>query len=557
MDFHKIAIVTTLFLFTISGLFAQVPLKPLYEEFTSSTCGPCAPANAVLDPLLEQNSQTHTSVRYQMDFPGDGDPYFIEDNNIRFDYYSTPGAPSLYVNGDIYGNILNINQADYDSYLGGMTFMEIIPGPSMVTSSKQVEVNAEINVLEAYPAGMKLHVLLTEALTYDNVGTNGEELFHDVTMAFLTDPSGEELPELQAGEVLEINYSFDASVTNVETANDLRVVIFVQNEVNNSIIQSEVFDIDFDFELYNLSVDVKDVNGNVIEDANFVLQGNGPMSTDSDGLVAYENVLDGTYTYKVNKSGFLDATGEIVIDGSDGTFSVVMELPDFFFFEDFSAAAPPDGWIGFGTLPAAVIWGEGQFTFFNSTDPSTLTYLVSPVLDLSSNADGQIVYNLERQFGSPTGSFGMIVDQEDFTTSLEYTSINLPSDSEPTDFIYEISDIEEDLSNIQFYWSIDNIGFSVYVLNYFYITDGSLSSVEENQLRELEVYPNPSDDKLFLQTDLQIDGVDIFDAFGNLVVSEGNIDRNGAINISHLNSGYYFLSVKTAYGTKAIGVVKQ
>ncbi len=556
MASQKTLIFTILLLFTTMELFGQVPLKPLYEEFTSSTCGPCAPANAILDPLLEQNSQTHNSLRYQMDFPGDGDPYHIADNDIRFNFYNTGGAPSLYINGNIFNNILSIDQTDYDSFLGESSFIEIIPKQSLVSSSKLVEVNAEVKALQNYAAGLKLHVILTEALTYDNVGTNGEELFHDVAMAFLTEPSGEELMELESGEVLELNYNFDASNTNIETANDLRVVIFIQDDTDRSIIQSEVFNIDFEFEEYKLSVDVKDTEGNIIEDANFVLQGNGPMLSDSEGLVFYENILDGTYTYTISKPGFLDNTGEIVIDGGDAEHSVVMELPDFFFFEDFSVQQPV-GWIGFGTLPAAIIWGDGQFTFFNSTDTSELTYLVSPIFDLSSNMDGQIVFNLERQFGSPTGSFGMIADQNDFSTSLEYTPISLSADSEPTDFIYDLSDIEEDLSNIQFYWSIDNIGFSVYVLNYFYITEGTVSSTENNALSEISVYPNPSKEYLFFKTDLQISEINLFDSFGNLVVSENNLGGDVNMNISHLNSGYYFVSIKTAYGTKVMVIMKE
>ncbi len=556
MNLHKTSIATFFFYFIISTLFGQVPLKPLYEEFTSSTCGPCAPANAILDPLLEQNSETHTSVRYQMDFPGDGDPYHILENDTKFEFYTAPGAPSLYINGLRFPDIFDIIQPDYDSFLNDLTFIEIIPKESVVSASKQVEINAEINVLQDYEAGLKLNVLITEALTYDNVGTNGEELFHDVTMAFLTGPSGDELMELKSGEVLELSYTFDASDTNIETASDLKVVIFIQDESDNTIIQSENFKIDFDFEQYDLSVDVKDTEGNVIEDAKFNLQRSGTMFTDSDGLVRFQNLMDGNYTFTISKSGFLDQAGEIVVDGGDASLSVVMELPDFFFFEDFSAEQP-DGWTPFGTLPAAILWSDGQFTFFNSTDASTATYLVSPVLDLSNNEDGQIVFNLERQFGGPTGAFGMIVDPENFITRIEFISINLPEDSEPTDFIYEISDIQEDISNIQFYWSIDNIGFGVYLLNYFYITEGTLSSTVENKLSEITVYPNPSNEHLFLQSDLPIDAIDIFDSLGNLVASDKNLVEENIINIGHLSSGHYFLSIKTEHGTKVMAIMKE
>ena len=63
-----------LFSFGIASFAQTVPLKPLYEEFTSSTCGPCAFANAILDPLLMANEGTHSLIKYQMNWPGSGDP---------------------------------------------------------------------------------------------------------------------------------------------------------------------------------------------------------------------------------------------------------------------------------------------------------------------------------------------------------------------------------------------------------------------------------------------------------------------------------------------------
>ena len=60
-----------------------VLLKPLYEVFTSSTCGPCAYANPILDAVLEANPGTHSLVKYQMNWPGSGDPYYTAEGGVR------------------------------------------------------------------------------------------------------------------------------------------------------------------------------------------------------------------------------------------------------------------------------------------------------------------------------------------------------------------------------------------------------------------------------------------------------------------------------------------
>ncbi len=58
-----------------------VPRVPLYEVFTSSTCGPCAPANAHMSPIFAQYTEQLAVVKYQMNWPDSGDPYFTDEGS--------------------------------------------------------------------------------------------------------------------------------------------------------------------------------------------------------------------------------------------------------------------------------------------------------------------------------------------------------------------------------------------------------------------------------------------------------------------------------------------
>ena len=64
-------------IFCFVCVIAQTPeRKVLVEELTSSTCGPCAQLNNLFNPWLANNAEKVTVIKYQMNWPGTGDPYY-------------------------------------------------------------------------------------------------------------------------------------------------------------------------------------------------------------------------------------------------------------------------------------------------------------------------------------------------------------------------------------------------------------------------------------------------------------------------------------------------
>ncbi len=97
-------------LLVIIGLIGSAdafPRKPLFEDFTSTTCPPCAalaPAQAAALAQLEENDEV-VPIAYHMNWPAPGnDPWYHDnatDNNGKRGYYGVNGVPTLYLDGAV------------------------------------------------------------------------------------------------------------------------------------------------------------------------------------------------------------------------------------------------------------------------------------------------------------------------------------------------------------------------------------------------------------------------------------------------------------------------
>jgi len=89
----------------------EFPAKPAYEEFTSSTCGPCASFNASFVPWSQTHADEITLVKYQMNWPGNGDPYYTAEGGTRRSAYGVNAVPQLFCNGTDIGASTGAAQA--------------------------------------------------------------------------------------------------------------------------------------------------------------------------------------------------------------------------------------------------------------------------------------------------------------------------------------------------------------------------------------------------------------------------------------------------------------
>lgn len=233
---------------------------PLYETFTSSTCPPCYPGNVHLEELFSQpeNEGKFTSIKYQMNWPGTGDPYYTAEAGNRRGFYAVSSVPRLELDGGFNAGPTSLTQEDMDAAYAVPAVVEIDAYYQVNEATKTVDIQISIKALQALSGsgGLFMHVGIFENLTTGNVKTNGETEFEHVMKKLVPTASGTLLGSMEANEVktFDFSYTFNGTyilppngtepvnhATNhtVEEFSDLGVLVWVQRtstrEVYNSL----------------------------------------------------------------------------------------------------------------------------------------------------------------------------------------------------------------------------------------------------------------------------------------------------------------------------------
>jgi len=234
-----------------NSIFAQtsVPKLPLYELFTSSTCGPCAPANDNLTPIFQDpiNEGEFAVIKYQMSWPSPGDPYYTNEGSARKNVYSVNSVPALFVDAASNSGS-GYTQADMDANNNGLSYMTIEAIHSIEADSQKVHIQVEITAHQDYADPIhRVYIMINEARTVNNVKTNGETEFFDVMKKVLPTSTGDFIMgTISADTVLayNIDYKFQGNYRlpadaddainhnnehSVEDFNNLKVIVFVQS----------------------------------------------------------------------------------------------------------------------------------------------------------------------------------------------------------------------------------------------------------------------------------------------------------------------------------------
>jgi hypothetical protein len=227
---------------------------PLFETFTSSTCPPCVPGNIQLESILSANPNNYTSLKYQMSFPGAGDPYFTDEGGSRRSYYGISSVPRLEIDGGWDSNPNSLTQQDFDNNYSIPSFTNLTASYSVAGQSVQVDVSVD-PIDNISSNNLVVHIAVFEYLTTGNVGSNGETEFQHVMKKMLPGSSGNAISSLQAGVSQTVSQSYDfngsyrlpndaqspinhAIEHSVEEFSDLGVAVWVQDATTKEVLQS-------------------------------------------------------------------------------------------------------------------------------------------------------------------------------------------------------------------------------------------------------------------------------------------------------------------------------
>lgn len=230
-----------------------VPRVTCIEEFTSSTCAPCAALNSTFDPLLATNNANDlanfsnvTAIKYQMNWPSPGnDPSYNPDGVTRQNYYGVTGIPDVYMDGFNQG----YDQAAIDAAKSKIAAMQVeataIKGGNMVT------VNVTVTPYISIPTGTKLYIGIMEKEYDYAASTTSQDQFHHVMRKMIPNGGGIALNNLVDGTPVTQggNYTFTLAAPGIPAQNsyalwtnmdNLEVIAFVQNVATKEIYQADL-----------------------------------------------------------------------------------------------------------------------------------------------------------------------------------------------------------------------------------------------------------------------------------------------------------------------------
>lgn len=222
----------------------------IIEEFSSSTCAPCATFNATFDPLITSSTNNANSgssrfsvMKYQMNWPSPGnDVSYNPDGLTRRTYYGVSGIPDHYTNGAPGGAG---DQAEIDASKTKAAYMTmsgsyVVKGDSLIAT---VVINPTFTLNNA---GFKLHVAAVEDHYTNNGATTSQKEYYHIMRKMFPDGNGTTINTFVAGQQQTFTFRYKYTVGTVTQNSYIfwnhpmagSMVAFVQDNGNGDIIQA-------------------------------------------------------------------------------------------------------------------------------------------------------------------------------------------------------------------------------------------------------------------------------------------------------------------------------
>lgn len=259
----------TLLLFSaslvIATAYGQSQRLVLAEEFTSSTCGPCAAQNPAYDVLLQNNLDKVVSIKYHMSWPAPGnDPFYLDnesENNNRRSYYGVNSVPHVQMDGNWWnGQPVQVNQSRINSAYAVPSQFDMQVQAVLSTGEDTIFVTTLIKATDEITNNLVVHNVVTERFLHFNSppGNNGEQDFYNVMKKMLPSTSGTPLEAPMSDGDYVIMQNFWA-LDYIYDINELEVVSFIQNNLNKNVFQACLSSEDPLVPIYSLDAEVLSV----------------------------------------------------------------------------------------------------------------------------------------------------------------------------------------------------------------------------------------------------------------------------------------------------------
>ncbi|MGF1585125.1 MAG: Omp28-related outer membrane protein [Bacteroidales bacterium] len=221
----------------------------LLEHFTNAYDSESMIANEIVDSLAQINPDILTTISYHTPFP-QADPINTQneaDPAARIFYYGVTSVPYSVMDGGFSESI----RYDYSSNNFNIQDLIIrsLTDPLFNIRIDQVQdgnnLSIEVGITSAAgqeQVDLTLHVAVLETeITSSQAGLTGDQVFRNVIRKLLPDAGGTQLSSnWPADQNREFNFSW--IIENVYNAENLALVVFIQDETSGEIVQTATSD---------------------------------------------------------------------------------------------------------------------------------------------------------------------------------------------------------------------------------------------------------------------------------------------------------------------------
>lgn len=479
---------------------------PMIEHFSSSTCGPCVSVNNAMNTFCNNNAGRFTYTKYQMNWPGNGDPYYTAEGGVRRTYYGVSAVPFIELDGA--SNSGSVNQNVFNQHANQPGYFDV--RGSFTTDGNTIHVIAD--VMPYVDIEARVYVSVNEKVTTGNVGTNGETSFHHVFMKMLPNAEGTTFA-FTAAEMQRLEFTQNLSGTHVEEMSDLEVSIWVQNYgskyVYNSHFAYEYTDI-HPYPVENLTL--------TADDNNMTATWNAPTEGNPTGYKVYvngevveENTTATTYSFEGNPDQFNVVGVEALYADNKISVRAVATLAEE--LQDLGLVTEEQSF----ELNEDVLSAEVSVSNANHKTQADIN-----ILSIEEVNEEEVQY--------------LTITAEELPYVLPY--------NQGFSFVIEPNTLGEEKSVAHTKVVVTS---DAGVLEFEVAIDGEVLSVTEVSA-EPKLYPNPASSNIRIEGNA-IESVKVYNIMGALVESISVNDNNVDVNLSQYSNGVYFFNIRQSDGT--------
>jgi hypothetical protein len=479
---------------------------PMIEHFSSSTCPPCVAVNNSMNTFCNNNPGRFTYTKYQMNWPGNGDPYYTAEGGVRRTYYGVSAVPFIELDGA--SNSGSVNQNVFNQHANQPGYFDV--RGSFTTDGNTIHVIAD--VMPYVDVEARVYVSVNEKVTTGNVGTNGETSFHHVFMKMLPNAEGTTFA-FTAAEMQRLEFTQNLSGTHVEEMSDLEVSIWVQNYgskyVYNSHFAYEYTDI-HPYPVENLTL--------TADDNNMTATWNAPTEGNPTGYKVYvngevveENTTATTYSFEGNPDQFNVVGVEALYADNKISVRAVATLAEA--LQDLGLVTEEQSF----ELNEDVLSAEVSVSNANHNTQADIN-----ILSIEEVNEEEVQY--------------LTITAEELPYVLPY--------NEGFSFVIEPNTLGEEKSVAHTKVVVTS---DAGVLEFEVAIDGEVLSVTEVSA-EPKLYPNPASSNIRIEGNA-IESVKVYNIMGALVESISVNDNNVDVNLSQYSNGVYFFNIRQSDGT--------